>query len=156
VRPVTAGKNDLSPVKSALSPNTKATEYRGELETHSLSLAFDDAGSGVLPAYEIEVIATHKGTEISREAVRVMILPDLHELVQPRVQVDVLEHLAVVAGGRTLRGTADLFGLLKELPVIPGASIVSRQPLWDTVWLWLMILTLLGIEWSLRRFSGYG
>jgi hypothetical protein len=85
-----------------------------------------------------------------------MVLPDLHELVQPRARTDVLEQLARESGGQTLRSAADLLSLLRGMRVTAGESIVSRQPLWDRTWVWTTIIILLAIEWSLRRLSGYG
>jgi|GEM_PF-6554776 len=42
------------------------------------------------------------------------------------------------------------------MPAKQGDALVSRQPLWDSPLLWLIILGLLAIEWSLRRIAGYG
>ena len=84
-----------------------------------------------------------------------MILPDLHELIQPRADSKLLDELARKTGGKRLQSASDLTSLIQELPVIPGKTLISRQPLWDTPWLWLLLLGLLGLEWSLRRLSGF-
>lgn len=144
------------PQSSPLSPDANGISYHAELETDSLSGSLDHGSPGVLPAYQLEVVATQNGTEISRAATRIMILPDLHELTQPRADAELLEDLARKTGGKRLLTAADLTSLLQELPVIPGKTIISRQPLWDAPWLWLLIVGLLGLEWSLRRLTGFG
>jgi uncharacterized membrane protein len=148
----TVGSNGIS---TSLSPASQGTSYTGEIDSLSLTSTNGTDVTGVLTSHELEVIATENGKEISRATTRVMVLPDLHELVQPRAQSDVLERLAEATEGTTLRGTSELASLLKNMPVTPGDSIISRQPLWDSPWLWLLIISLLAVEWTLRRRSGY-
>ena len=143
------------PQSSALIADANGQSYHAELETDSLSTSLNDGSSGVLPPYELEVVATQNGTEISRATTRIMILPDLHELIQPRADSKLLDELARKTGGKRLQTASDLTSLIQELPVIPGKTLISRQPLWDTPWLWLLLLGLLGLEWSLRRLSGF-
>lgn len=138
-----------------LVPTPPGSAYTGEMDTLSLMSASEGDASAVISSHEIEVIATHKGSEVARSSVRVMVLPDLHELVQPRAQSDVLEQLASATGGITLHGPAELALLIQNMPAKPGDSIISRQPLWDSPWLAFLIVTLLAVEWILRRLSGY-
>lgn len=145
-----------APPVLSLSPTAQGKVYTGNLETQFLAATMGDEVSHVFASYEIEIVATEKGNEVSRATTRVMILPDLHELVQPRARADVLDRLATASGGQTLRSAGDLLSLMRSLRVTAGDSIISRQPLWDRAWLWALILTLLAIEWSLRRLSGYG
>ena len=37
-----------------------------------------------------------------------------------------------------------------------GDAVVTKQPLWDSPLVWLLILSLLAIEWAFRRRAGYG
>ena len=150
------GRITSDAVDTVLVPNPQKTAYGAEIETRSLTSGLDGETSAVAATREIEVIAMHNGKEESRATTRVTILPDLHELAQPRPQPEVLERLAEMTGGTTLRGTGDLLTLLRDMHANAGDSIISRQPLWDRPWLWLLILTLLAVEWSLRRLSGYG
>jgi hypothetical protein len=138
-----------------LVPTPPGSTYTGEMDTLSLMSASEGDASAVISSHEIEVIATHKGSEVARSSVRVMVLPDLHELVQPRAQSDMLEQLASATGGTTLHGPAELASLLQNMPATPGDSVISRQPLWDSPWLAFLIVTLLAVEWILRRLSGY-
>ena len=138
-----------------LNRKSNGADYTGALESQSPTVEVETDGSAIIATREIEVIASEKGKEIARTTARVSILPDLHELIHPIPQPEVLQRLAEATGGKTLQGTADLVATLRDLPITPGDSIYSRQPLWDNTWLWLTIVTLLAIEWSLRRLSGY-
>jgi uncharacterized membrane protein len=140
---------------SHLVPTPQGTAYIGDVETLELESATDE-NDGVISASEVEVVATHNGKEVARATTQVMVLPDLHELVQPRARPETLERLAAESGGRVLRNTNDLTTLLRSAVATPGDSMISRQPLWDSTWVWLLILALLAVEWSLRRLSGYG
>ena len=104
---------------------------------------------------EVELRAVDKGKEIARATTRVMVLPDLHELVQPKADKETLENLAKATGGKSLRSVPELTELLSALKSIPGEAVVSRQPLWDTTWMWILLVVLLSIEWILRRRSTY-
>lgn len=137
---------------AAMSP--QGMSYVGELNVLAQTSGTVADPSAVLSSYEIEVIATHDGKEVSRSTTQVMVLPDLHELIQPCTQSDSLEQLALATGGTTLHGPKELAALLKVLRTSPGDSIISRQPLWDTPWLWLLFVTLLAVEWTLRRVLG--
>jgi uncharacterized membrane protein len=132
--------------------------YRGQID--SRSLAGDSPGemseSAVLATREIEVTATKGDQEIARVVAKVQIVPDVRELLQPRAQPDNLLRLAESAGGSVLGNSSELTALLEQMPAIPGDSVVTRQPIWDSPLLWLLIIGLLGVEWSLRRLAGYG
>jgi hypothetical protein len=141
---------------TSLVPTAQGTAYTGQMETSPLAAVVASDAAAVLADNEIDVVATHKGKEIARATARVMVLPDLHELVQPRAQPEVLDRLASDTGGSTLRSTGDLTALLQGMRATRGNSLISRQPLWDHTALWTVIIILLGIEWSLRRLSGFG
>jgi uncharacterized membrane protein len=153
----TAAKPDASQTVS-LKPTGINKEYRGELPLTALPpvdfLATD--ASAIQQTQTIAVVATSKGKEIARVNLQVQILPDLHELLQPQAQPKNLHDLATATNGQVLHNSGELFDVLEQMPSKPGDSIVSRQPLWDSPILWLMVLGLLAIEWSLRRLAGYG
>jgi uncharacterized membrane protein len=141
---------------TTLVPAANGTTYAGQIDSQPLSGPLDGSGADalVLPTREIEVMAREAGKEIARATAKVKILPDLHEFLEPRPRPEVLERLAQDAGGKVLHGADDLVSVLRDLPVIPGDSHVSRQPLWDSPLVWLVILALLAAEWSLRRRAG--
>lgn len=142
----------------ALAPDQAGTGYVVELDSQPLTAALAEAGgeSAVLPTREIEVVASHQGKEIARAIAKVQILPDMHELLHPRPRPDVLERLAESAGGKVFKDSRELADLLHDMPVSPGESLVTRQPLWDSPLLWMVIVGLLAVEWTLRRIAGFG
>jgi hypothetical protein len=145
-------------LETPLVPAASGKSYTGQIDSQPLAGAFEGSSgeSLVLPTREIEVVATHDKKEIARARTKVQILPDLHELLHPRPRPETLEQLAHAADGSVLHNSADLVNLLRQMPAIPGDSIEIRQPLWDRPLLWLAILVLLAIEWTLRRRAGYG
>ncbi len=141
-----------------LAPTTSGKDYAGELDSRSLMAMSDLAGatSAIDPSQEIEVIASHQGQEIARASTKVQVLPNVHELLQPRAKPEVLEQLAHTADGTVYRTSGELVSSLLQMPVTTGDAVVTRQPMWDSPWLWFVIVGLLAIEWSLRRLSGFG
>lgn len=138
----------------SLEPSGK--QYRGELPPTPLAGSEVTDGDAIQQTQTIAVVATHKGQEIASTELQVQILPDLHELLRPQVQPQTLQQLAAATEGKVLHGAGEIVDVLAQLKAKEGDSLVSRQPLWDNPVLWLMILGLLAIEWSLRRLAGYG
>lgn len=155
---VTAQVKSAKQPPLSLTAGQSGTAYSGELDSASLLAPLTDqlTESAVLPTREIEVIATKSGKEIARAVAKVQILPDTHELLQPRAQPDNLARLADASGGTVLHNSSELAALLETMPPITGDSLVTRQPLWDSPWLWFTIVALLVVEWSMRRLSGFG
>jgi uncharacterized membrane protein len=139
----------------AVALRPQSTTYSGTIDRESWNAIHDEAEASVIKPVEIELIALEKGKEIARATTRVMVLPDLHELVQPRADKETLENLAKSTGGTSLRSVPELTELLSKLKSIPGEAVVSRQPLWDTTWMWILLVALLSIEWIMRRRSTY-
>jgi hypothetical protein len=141
-----------------LTVGTSGKDYVGQMDSLVLAALpeLTGAASTVNPAREIEVISSHQGQEIARASTKVQILPDLHELLQPRPQPQVLERLAQATGGNVYRDPQSLVSSLLQIPAIRGDAVITRQPMWDSPWLWLIVVGLLAVEWSLRRLSGYG
>ncbi len=141
-----------------LAAATSGKDYVGQMDSQALATMPDllGAASTVIPSREIEVIASHQGQEIARTSTKIQILPDLHELLQPRPQPELLERLAQAADGIVCRDSQTLVSSLLQIPVTRGDAVITRQPLWDSPWLWLVVVGLLALEWSLRRLSGFG
>jgi uncharacterized membrane protein len=139
----------------AVALRPQSTTYSGTIDRESWNAIHDEAEASVIKPVEIELIALEKGKEIARATTRVMVLPDLHELVQPRADKETLENLAKSTGGTSLRSVPELTELLSKLKSIPGEAVVSRQPLWDTTWMWILLVALLSIEWIMRRRSTF-
>jgi hypothetical protein len=105
---------------------------------------------------KLTVAATSLGEEVARTMLDVQLLDDSIELLNPCPAPEHLETLAQLSGGRVLAHPADLTEILRDLKASEGEVLVHQTPLWDRPWLWIAILVLLALEWSLRRRSGFG
>jgi len=73
------------------------------------------------------------------------------ELADPRLNEDVLRRVSRATGGRYLAR-----GDIEKLPSLLAASdpvtaAPRVQELWHSIWIYVAIIALLSIEWSLRR-----
>ena len=96
------------------------------------------------------------GAEVTRTAVEVQVLDDSIELLDPRPAPENLRLLAELSGGRILEQPSSLADLLRDLQTSEGDVLVHQTPLWDRSYLWLLLVGLLVVEWSLRRRAGFG
>ena len=152
---------DMTSPTLELTPDGAAQSYAVQLPPKAyMRPTAESAGTNgdtaALQTREIEVIALREGKELTRTSTRVQLLADSRELDEPRARPDTLKRLALVTGGDEFRSSNDLARYLSSLPPTPGDLIVSRQPLWDSPWLWGAVVALLALEWSLRRRAGYG
>lgn len=139
-----------------LSPGGK--NYAGSIEARALprgQRVASQAFAGLM-ARDLEVIAMDKGKEVAKATVRVQLLNDSRELLDPKPVPSNLEKLAQGTGGSVVASAGEIASLLKDLPNRQGDVVVTRTPVWDSGWLWLVLIVLLTIEWSLRRLAGFG
>ncbi len=158
VKPTTPTATPSTIPTTPLVAATTGKSYVAQLDSASLMMSSDaaNAATTIVPSREIEVIASHQGTEIGRALTKIQILPDVHELLQPRSNPEVLKQLAAAADGRVFHSAQDLSAALLTIPVTPGDAVITRQPVWDSPLLWLALIGLLAVEWTLRRLSGFG
>lgn len=158
VKVATAPTSSTPLISTPLAPATSGKDYVAEIDSLPLLAQSDLSGgtSVIAPSREVEVIASHQGQEIARAVTKVQILPDVHELLQPRAKPEVLEQLAQSTDGIVYHAPQELVSSLLQMPVTEGDAVITRQPIWDSPWLWFVIIGLLAIEWSLRRLSGFG
>ena len=73
------------------------------------------------------------------------------EMTDPRLNVHVLQRVAYASGGRLIADNE--IGILAELlrSRLPAAILSVRHDLWNNIWSFAAIVTLLGAEWILRR-----
>jgi hypothetical protein len=73
------------------------------------------------------------------------------EMTDPRLNHQLLQRLAVATGGALTEpgGTASLVEALRA--GIPAATLSARQDLWHNAWSFIAIVTMLALEWGLRR-----
>jgi uncharacterized membrane protein len=147
-----------APLPTELTADAALQEYRGELVARaSEGLTLQSAGDyAVMREARLQVAATESGEEFARTSVDIQLLDDSIELLDPRPAPENLETLAQLSGGQVFTRPAELTELLRGLQSSEGEVLVHKTPLWDRPWLWMSILFLLGIEWSLRRRAGFG
>ncbi|HET7218552.1 MAG TPA: glutamine amidotransferase [Vicinamibacterales bacterium] len=73
------------------------------------------------------------------------------EMTDPRLNLQLLQRLAALSGGRVL--TEDQLGELPDMlrASLPAAALAVRRDLWHNGWSFAAILVLLAAEWILRR-----
>jgi len=138
---------------SQLVPDVARLRYHGSIEARVPDRPVGAAGEpfSTLQATQLEVVARDGGREIARTQVEVQVLLDSSELERPSAAPKHLRELSSFGGGRVLDNAQQLAGLLREFPPTPGETIIHRTPSWDRSWFWLLLVGLLGIEWTLRR-----
>jgi hypothetical protein len=73
------------------------------------------------------------------------------EMTDPRVNLLVLQRVALASGGRVI-APGDAPDLVDDLLAnVPAATLMVRRDLWHTGWSFIAILALLAAEWVLRR-----
>jgi len=142
---------------TTLTPSVSEKGYTGELLISSLPMAALTTRdmAGLVPC-ELEVTATHQGAVVTQSNLRIQVLNDSQELLDPQPAPDNLIQLANSTGGKVIQQSSELTSLLTGLPTKKGDTLVSRRPVWDSGLLWFMIIGLLAAEWSLRRWAGFG
>ncbi|MFC7337766.1 glutamine amidotransferase [Haloferula chungangensis] len=94
--------------------------------------------------------------ETLRDEIRVSVLklsPEFENTVPDRV---LMEDLAASTGGQVVATPADALAALQQVvSMAEKAETRYVEPLWDRWWCWLLILSVLTIEWGLRRKAGY-
>lgn len=140
-----------------LAPKTEQRRYQGEVETvlPPSAISSDREFSTLHPA-QLEVVVFDESKEIARTRLDIQVLEDSKELLHPEANRKLLEELAERSGGRVLEDARDLAAVLSEYPSTPGEMVLHRSPIWDRSLFWCLLLSMLGIEWSLRRRLGFG
>lgn len=73
------------------------------------------------------------------------------EMTDPRVNLLVLQRVALASGGRLI-GPGDAAALVEDLlAAVPAATLSIRRDLWHNGWSFAAIVALLALEWVLRR-----
>jgi len=140
-----------------LTPGTSTKEYKGQLPINNLpaaALSTRDM-AGLVPC-ELEIVVTHEGNVVTQSTMKIQLLNDSQELLDPQPAPENLIQLAERTGGKVIQQSSELTKVLSGLPSKKGDKLVSRQPIWDRGIIWFMIIGLLTVEWSLRRWAGFG
>jgi hypothetical protein len=118
-------------------------------EAGTYRAAFLPVTAGV---HTLEAEAQRAGRQVGRAEVSVLAGGADPELVDPRRNDAVLARLGDASGGALLTPAEidDLASRIKEAVATPTARTVQRD-LWHNAWTFLVMVSLLGTEWALRR-----
>jgi uncharacterized membrane protein len=131
-------------------------QYETELACPPLRLVPVAADSPLAPFRRATLdVAAYDGTKVAAQTtVDVQVLDDPIEFENPQPDAARLEEIAQASGGRVLHTAEDLAQVLGRLTMVPGEVVVHKAPLWDNPLLWAVLVGLLAVEWSLRRWWG--
>jgi uncharacterized membrane protein len=130
-------------------PDTEAGEYSGE---------FIPAKEG---SYRLEVEADLSGKPMGSDKVNFLVSFPHGERGDGRPRADLLKRIADLSQGEFMPisqwNEKSLKRIVQKLENLAPSQIVERQqiPLWNTPWIWAIILLLLGTEWWMRRSWGF-
>jgi hypothetical protein len=104
-------------------------------------------GAGIYRA----VAEVHAGERTMTAAVSLLVGGADSEMTDPRLNVRVLERVATASGGRTVQ-PGEMTALAEQLrAAVPAAVVAARRDLWHNGWSFGLIVTLLALEWAVRR-----
>ena len=107
-----------------------------------------------LGLYRVESTATSEGEELGNALAHFEVTSTSDELYGAHRRRDLLERIAADTGGRFLE-PGDFGELVDELAYSQeGATVREYRDLWDMPLVFLLLLGLLGAEWTLRRRFG--
>jgi len=138
---ITAPNGDTRQMPAALSSPQEGR--------YAVAARFDQSG-----VYRVEAIAS-RGTAKIGAAMRPVLVGGVDlEMTQPRLNEAVLKRLAAETEGRYIRAAQadELPALLRESRADAGTP--EQRDLWHNGWSLMAIITLLGIEWVMRRRAG--
>jgi uncharacterized membrane protein len=152
--------DDFRPIANAevaiqiIAPNGDTRQMPAALSNaqegrYAVAARFDQSG-----VYRVEAIASRGSATIGTASRPVLVGGVDLEMTQPRLNEAVLQRLSSETGGHYIRAAqADrLPALLRESRADAGTP--EQRDLWHNGWSLLAIITLLGIEWVLRRRAG--
>ena len=107
-------------------------------------------------AYKATVTARRPdGTEIGEVEEAFVVAPTGPEMLQPAPRPDLLKSIAEATGGKLIETTDSLPGLAWRDPERVEVGQRLSKPLWDRIWVLLILCCVVGLEWTLRRRWGY-
>jgi uncharacterized membrane protein len=116
---------------------------------YAVAARFDQPG-----VYRIDAAAVAGAKRLGTATRQVLVGGVDLEMSQPRLNEDVLRRLAASSHGRYLPAdqAQTLPSLVREAKVEPGRP--EQRDLWHNGWSFLVLIGLLGAEWTLRRQAG--
>jgi hypothetical protein len=113
---------------------------------YAVDARFDEPG-----VYRVSAEARRAGETVGTSSRWVLVGGADRELAEPRLNEEVLRRIARATGGSYLRpeDAATLPALLASADTIPAPP--RLQELWQRPWVLALIISLLTVEWMLRR-----
>jgi len=123
---------------------------------HAIQLPLADmlASGTSSQSMRVELTAYEDFTQVDSTSLDIQVLHDPFEQQNPFPNHDLLKRLAVSSGGRVLRAPEQLAEILMDVETDVGPPIVKRSPMWSNIWVLVLILGLLTVEWCWRRTLG--
>jgi len=136
-----------------LVPQLREKTYQGSLSAPNVHEVVENLGT-TLHKLMVDVSAFDGEKAVATSTVEVQLIDDPAEFRDPRPNRALLEGLASSTGGSVIRTPAELSNLLGRHKDATVQTIVTRSPVWDNPFFWLLFLSLLSAEWILRRVKG--
>ncbi|MFM1551145.1 MAG: glutamine amidotransferase [Lentisphaeria bacterium] len=135
--------------KVPLRMNTDTGEFDGVVR---LPATFADTEATIVFAAE----STKSGEIVATDELTVRVQQLDHELSDLTPDPELMAQVARITGGRVIETTDELAAVI-ESKVTTTASGAERhiEPLWDSPWLWALLIALLSSEWIVRRVVRY-
>jgi uncharacterized membrane protein len=138
----------------------QVTSPEGRIQSVRAALVRDGEEDGVYVGrfradapgvYRVRADAVRGSVPAGSAAAAVLVGGSDPEMSDPRLNMQVLQRIALASGGRVLTGEdrASLIDLLRA--GVPAARLAVTHDLWHTGWSFATIVMLLGAEWLLRR-----
>jgi uncharacterized membrane protein len=138
----------------------QVTSPEGRIQSVRAALVRDGEEDGVYVGrfradapgvYRVRADAVRGSVPAGSAAAAVLVGGSDPEMSDPRLNMQVLQRIALASGGRVLTGgdRASLIDLLRA--GVPAARLAVTHDLWHTGWSFATIVMLLGAEWLLRR-----
>jgi uncharacterized membrane protein len=148
---------DFAPVGDAqvtlrvTGPDGHVQDARATLADPRTGKYSSDIQFGSPGVYRVEASATRGAERLGTAEHRVLVGGADLEMADPRLNEDVLRRIATASGGAYLRPneTGSLGSLLAASQEDPAAPELIE--LWHNTWIFVAVMMLLAVEWTLRR-----
>lgn len=120
--------------------------YRGEVVA-----ALPQPNDQVMQPALLVVTAWRGEEEVATAETPLQLLKHSDEWIDPQAQPENLAPLVQTSGGHRLTSASELGDLFTTFELAPGETLVHNVPWWHSAWLYVLLVSLLALEWSLRR-----
>jgi len=132
-----------------LQPDASLDRYTGTLK--AAIPAMNENLTTPMQMARIVVTAWDGDDPIASESIGIQLLHDSKEWLRPQSQPETLRQVAEACGGSLLSSESELATLLASYDPASSEVLTHTIPLWDRAWVWMSLLGLLAVEWTLRR-----